>query len=80
LGKLHTLRRAVGRDPERWMLWPNKWRGARVQDAARDVQAYGARFRAGNWEPTSSRGTRRGSPYRGFVRHVLRELGYACER
>ena len=67
MGKLHTLRRAVERDPLKFTS--NYWQGG--------LSVQGAIFRAGQWEPIVSDSERsRLFPYRKFVRSELKRLGY----
>ncbi len=65
MGKLHTLRRAIERDPESWIIrdFYNK-RVCLVKGTDRYVG--NRRFVSSYW--TNS--------YRGFVIHVLNEMGY----
>lgn len=57
MGKLHKLRRAIKRDPDRWHSY-SKARGAYQAPCG---------WRPSYWFD---------KPYRAFVRHVLRSLGY----
>ena len=69
MGKLHTLRRAVERHPDKFM---SDYRAAGL-----GLNAQGATFRDGQWEPiVCDRERSRLFPYRKFVRGVLRRLGY----
>jgi hypothetical protein len=69
MGKLHTLRRAVERHPDKFI---NDYRLAGM-----GVIAQGAIFRDGQWEPiVCDRETSRLFPYRKLVRSVLLGLGY----
>lgn len=63
MGKLHSLRRAIQRNPELWKSWKGDghyWRSPPV---------CGAHKRKGQWEPRSW-----SNSYRYFVASVLREL------
>lgn len=67
MGKLHTLKRAIKRDPQKWV---GNW-----------GVGTGANFVDGQWNPYSSSPyslswRRFGHPYQAFVRHTLKELGY----
>jgi len=65
MGHVHTLTRAILRDPERWMY--------RTHTGL--IYAHGA-YRSrltGAWEP---RGWYHAQPYHPVVRHVLSRLGY----
>jgi len=71
MGKLHTLRRAIERDPEKWFRTVKTLRGGNRYFVV------GASFVRREWKP--SRGYYFGSirpPRRDFVRHTLRGLGY----
>jgi len=66
MGKLHTLKRAVEREPDKFMI-----------DHGWGALALGARFREGQWEGiVCDRERSRLFPYQKFVRSVLRRLGY----
>lgn len=69
MGKLHTLRRAIEREPEKWFNLESTGR----------CWAYGASRRIwsnnNRWEPTAPWGYH-GKAYRSFVKQVLKELGY----
>lgn len=66
MGKLHSLRRAIEREPEKYMV--------RYPSVLYVVKA--ARFHSatGQWQPYSSFWG--GAAYRSFVLHVLESLGY----
>ena len=69
MGKLHTLKRAVERHPEKFMV---DYRLAHM-----GIIAEGAIFRDGQWEPiVCDRERSRLFPYRKFVRSVLKQMGY----
>jgi len=69
VGKLHTLRRAIEREPGRWYCdWKYPWEREPRQPKA-------ARYVNGQWRPSPQPYYRHG-PYESFVRHVLKELGY----
>lgn len=69
MGKLHSLRRAIERHPEKFM--------SDYRPALTLVIAQGAIFRDGQWEPTvCDRERSRLFPYGKFVMSVLRRLGY----
>lgn len=69
MGKLHTLRRAVERDPDKFMTDYGR--------AGIGIVVQGAIFRDGQWEPVvCDRERSRLFPYRKFVASVLRRLGY----
>lgn len=68
MGKLHTLKREIKRNPDRWVSqWRDKGTGAYFDK------------RAGRWEPLNFWWTDKRS-YQGFVDHVLRGLGYFPNR
>ena len=73
MGKLHTLKRAVERRPDKF-----------INDyplAGGGVIAKGAIFRDGQWEPiVCDRERSRLLPYRKVVRSVLLRLGYDLRR
>lgn len=61
MGKLHTLRRAIERDPHQWMY--------RIRVSA--YRAMGASFSSkDHWIPLYV------PDYRSFVKHILGKLGY----
>lgn len=66
MGKLHTLRRAIERNPEDW-FYERRYGYPRTENIAR-----AARFYRGQWIPVLGWG----SSYKSFVKHVLEELGY----
>lgn len=69
MGKLHTLRRAVERQPDKFM---HDYRWAEM-----GLIAQGAIFRDGQWEPiVCDRERSRLFPYRKVVRSVLLRMGY----
>jgi len=77
MGKLHTLRRAIQRDPEPWYLY--KWTHWDGSERSR-VKLMGARFvhasrwqKKAGWVPTDYPWRHR--PYQAFVLSVLRDLG-----
>jgi hypothetical protein len=59
MGKLHTLHRAIEREPGKWHYYNSVCAAWRTHD--------------GKWEPVSWLSGSRS--YRNFVRHVLRSLG-----
>lgn len=66
MGKLHTLRRAIERDPKKFFDTYD-W----------GVSVEGANFSEGQWEPmVCDRERSRLFPYRKFVKSVLKRLGY----
>lgn len=67
MGKLHTLRRAIERNPESW-FYHVRWNNT--------VKAIGAEFYRGVWKPIYGWDK---APYRSFVRYVLHDLGYIVE-
>jgi len=71
MGKLHSLRRAIERNPESWILTWGKW-GPRQEFYA--LYANRPRPRSPDWSPGYN--AWKGGPYRNFVRSVLKELGY----
>ena len=73
MGKLHTLRRAIEANPERWLI-------RRARDGA-ILNVHGASSHKQTpssetftWHPVIAYASQR--PYRAFVRSVLRDLGY----
>lgn len=79
MGKLHTLRRAIRRDPKTFMsegpLFEQNGREAPRLIGIRDF-ASGAEFREGQWQPTVISRAQSLLPYRRFVKATLSELGY----
>ena len=82
MGKLHTLQRAIQRQPEKFAL-VGPVLGERLPDGALVIGfrgfahvPLGAAFRDGQWEPASESDRRIPFPYRQFVRTVLRKQGY----
>ncbi len=63
MGKLHSLRRVIERDPQRWIHYQ------------RARPAYINIF--GQWQPVEIWSSRHS--YRNFVRSVLRRLGYVVQ-
>jgi len=66
MGKLHSLRKTIEKDPEKWIRKP-AWAGG-------TERAMAAQFQAGEWTPCTW--WYRGNSYVAFVRHCLKELGY----
>jgi len=60
MGKLHTLRRAIEREPEKWIV--RLWDG-------RLYSVMGAYHVKSGWRPSGSKS------YRKFVKKTLQELG-----
>lgn len=71
MGKTHTLRRAIARNPQAFIMKMRK-------PAAKSAQAYSSNRQRNNgrWLPVSP--MQRGS-YRAYVRAVLRSLGHMVE-
>lgn len=69
MGKLHTLRRAIEREPEKWFR--QDYDGRCFARGASRSKWFGSK----QWEPTESWQVGYRS-YRSFVRHILNELGY----
>jgi hypothetical protein len=82
MGKLHTLRRAIERDPETFtlvgpLLGENRPDGTVALGFRGFVRIpLGATFRDGQWRPARYGDTARPLAYRQFVRKVLLDLGY----
>jgi len=71
MGKLHTLRRAIERDPRVFMVT------YRPLHAPPFGEAKGAtRWPSGQWDPYYNYSPWRKLPYSQFVRHVLKQIGY----
>lgn len=72
MGKLHTLRRAIQREPEKWYYY----------SMFGHYVVMCARFRNRQWEPTGA--SFYGNSYKKFVRKTLVGLGHPkcrkCER
>lgn len=70
MGKLHSIRKEIERDPSRWYvpLLAVNIRGGNKN------KAYGARFYRGKWIPWELHPR---ASYRAFVRSVLAGLGIA---
>ena len=77
MGKLHKLRRAIAREPDRFMYesLPFRFENYRPVPTQTHFLCYGAGFREGRWQPVICHGDH-SWPYRRFVRSVLRSLGY----
>ncbi len=82
MGKLHTLRRAIERDPEKFTL-VGPVLGKELPDGGVELGFHGfarvplgAIFRDGQWHPARYGYATRPPAYRQFVRTVLREHGY----
>ena len=74
MGKLHTLRRAIVREPEKWfVLFRHVDMSSRYGRDREYKWKYptGATFRGGKWTPTP--GYR---DYEGFIKKVLEDIGY----
>ena len=70
MGKLHTLRRAIEREPEKWIYREHDGR-LTARGARRDRwQNHGQWFSVERWSYN-------GASYRGFVQSVLAKLGYS---
>jgi hypothetical protein len=80
MGKLHTLRRAIRRNPAAFVReMPSfEWAGVGVEPRFTGIRLVcsGAQFRDGQWQPTLVSAERSLFPYRRFVRSTLRTLGY----
>jgi len=79
MGKLHTLRRAIRRDPKTFMSdGPLFEQNGQKEPQLVGVRAFvsGAEFRDGQWQPTIVSTAQTLLPYRRFVKATLRELGY----
>lgn len=79
MGKLHTLKRAIQRNPKAFMskgpvFAQEGYSEPRLVGTA--LYCSGAQFRGGQWSPTTVSDERVLFPYRRFVRSVLVELGY----
>lgn len=70
MGKLHSIRRAVERNPDAWRLWRFMAWGKETERP----HIHGAEFYRGQWIPTPWRWK-----YRSYVKKVLRDLGYTVE-
>ncbi len=68
MGKMNKLRRAIARDPKRWISKYSK----SALPATYDNSPTGPK----NWRPTEMYGW---PGYRRFVRKVLRDLGHVVE-
>lgn len=76
MGKLHTLRRAIERNPKDWLIVRTYGYGAKARTMTFAAPAYFDR-KSGQWVPTNRLLPWYGpSPYLSFVASVLRELGY----
>lgn len=69
MGKLHTLRRAIERNPSEWY---HKHSNFVVLGGFDRGHVKGALFFRNRWRPTTW-----GNSYRAFVASVLRGLGYS---
>ena len=79
MGKLHTLRRAIQRDPRGFMreVPVVEFAGkAEARFTGMQLVCSGAQFRDGQWQPTVVSDARVLFPYRRFVCSALRALGY----
>lgn len=75
MGKLHTLRRAILRDPDKWKWY--RWTDLRGHEHVRERKGGAVRRRDGTWKPNDHlfwRSTSNG-PYRKFIEKVLKEIG-----
>lgn len=76
MGKLHTLRRAIEREPEKWFDHET-WFAVSVVRKKKNPREYKWRVVKGaerfkqSWEPAKYR-----RKYNGFVFSVLKEMGY----
>lgn len=74
MGKLHTLKRAIQRDPDKWYFPSNQIAWTLKYKKPHDYVwnwVNGARFDKGEWIPYKYN-----SGYSKFVKSVLREMGY----
>ncbi len=79
MGKLHTLRRAIRRNPQAFMReLPVFEQSGREEPRFTGIRLFsdGAQFRAGQWEPAVVNDHKVLFPYRRFVRSTLVSLGY----
>ena len=79
MGKLHTLRRAIARNPQSFMSEKPVFESAGLAEPrfiGIRLFSSGAQFRDGQWHPTVVSDKHILFPYRCFVRAVLRSLGY----
>jgi len=80
MGKLHTLKRAIHRTPQAFMIEGPAF----VQDkitldirfTGMKLYSLGAQVRDGQWQPVVLSDQKRKFPYRRFVRTTLRTMGY----
>jgi len=68
MGKLHTLRRAIERNPKEWMH----------ENYCRKVVMSAKKTKTGQWVPFLGWCSKKS--YRSFVKHVLKELGYDVDQ
>lgn len=74
MGKLHTLKRAVEREPEKWFVLFRHVDMSKINGRDREYKwkyPTGATFRDGKWIPCP--GHRK---YKGFIKKVLEDIGY----
>jgi hypothetical protein len=79
MGKLHTLRRAIRRNPKAFVSEvPAFEQEGRTEPRFTGMQLVcsGAQFRDGQWQAVVVSDQMSLFPYRRFVRATLRELGY----
>ena len=79
MGKLHTLKRAIQRNPKAFMSeGPLFVSISQEEPRLAGIRAFatGAEFRDGQWQPATVSTARALLPYRRFVKASLRELGY----
>jgi len=79
MGKLHTLRRAIRRNPKAFMSeGPLFDPDGKAEPHLVGIWLFcsGAQFRDGQWQPTVVADNTSLLPYRRFVRLTLAELGY----
>lgn len=67
MGKLHTLRRAIEREPDKWFHISRFF-------GKTELRPHNAKFYGGQWIP--NRNWMSPFAYRRFVKKVLLELGY----
>src|SRR5215467_3525092 len=79
MGKLHTLRRAIRRNPKAFMTeGPLFEPNGQAEPRLVGIRSFcsGARFQNGQWEPVVVDNNRALFPYRALVRATLTEMGY----
>jgi hypothetical protein len=80
MGKLHTLRRAIERNPAAFFNSGVVFRANKPGDEPRFVGlrpvCYGAQYSQGQWVPAVIDDRKVRFPYQRYVRTTLRALGY----